>query len=182
MILKIPRRQHADLIEILIRLASSAGVRVNFGVAVESVEPPRETPPENCGRTNTPIDDPASRTLRPSVRLRTGETVYADIILGADGRRSMVRRAMNSEQLDGISYGVSRYTGSVSMGDVHKHAALTQLVDVGFSWPIWFGDMRGALGTLSLATDLPFFLLTGDSSGSLAFPVVSPGYRSGNGL
>jgi hypothetical protein len=154
---------------------------VNFGVTVESVEPPRETPPETC-RTSTPVAGSASRTLRPSVRLRTGETLHADIILGADGRRSMVRRAVTDEQLDATSYGISRYTGSVPMAEVHNHAALTQLVDVGSSWPIWFGERRGALGTpkLVLSWQRTFLLLTG-SSGSLAFPVVSPGYRSGNG-
>jgi 2-polyprenyl-6-methoxyphenol hydroxylase-like FAD-dependent oxidoreductase len=121
---------------------------VNFGVTVESVEAARETPPESCS-TSTPIAGSASRTLRPTVRLRTGEVLHADIILGADGRRSMVRRVVTGEEPDTTSYGISRYTGSVPITEVRKHAALKQLVDVGSSWPIWFGDMRGALGTPS---------------------------------
>jgi salicylate hydroxylase len=88
--------------------------------------------------------------LRPSVRLKTGETLHADIILGADGRRSMVRDVVTDEELGATSYGISRYTGSVSMAEVQKHGALTRvtrLMDGSSTWPIWFGDMRGALGT-----------------------------------
>lgn len=132
---------HADLLEVLFRLASSAGARVNFGVTVESVEPARETPPETC-KTNTPIAGPASHTLRPSVRLRTGEILHADVIIGADGRRSIIRRVVTDEdeEPETTFYGLSHYTGSVPMTEIRKYAPLKQLVDVG--WPVWFGDRR----------------------------------------
>jgi salicylate hydroxylase len=142
---KIPRCQHVDLLEVLFRLASSAGARVNFGVTVESVEAARETPPETR-KTNT---GPASRTLRPTVRLRTGEVLHADVIIGADGRRSIVRRVVTDEdeEPETTSYGFSHYTGTVPMTEIRKYAPLKQLVDVG--WPIWFGDRRTAIGTSS---------------------------------
>ncbi len=44
---------------------------MDFGVTVDSVEAARETPPETC-RTSTSVAGSASRTLRPTVRLRTG--------------------------------------------------------------------------------------------------------------
>jgi 2-polyprenyl-6-methoxyphenol hydroxylase-like FAD-dependent oxidoreductase len=121
---------------------------VNFGVTVESVEAARETPPETC-RTCTPIAGPASRTLRPTVRLRTGEILHADVIIGADGRRSIVRRVVTDEDEDPetISYGLSHYTGGVPMTEIRKYAPLKQLVDAG--WPVWFGDRRGAVGATS---------------------------------
>jgi 2-polyprenyl-6-methoxyphenol hydroxylase-like FAD-dependent oxidoreductase len=123
---------------------------VNFGVTVESVEPARETPPETR-RTSTPIAGPASRTLRPTVRLRTGEIHHADVIIGADGQRSTIRRVVTDEDEEPgtISYGMSYYTGSIPMTEIRKYAPLNQLLDVGSSWPIWFGGSRGALGMSS---------------------------------
>ncbi len=138
--------QHADLIEILFRLASAAGARVNFGVTVESVEPARETPPE-ARKIGIPIAGPASGTLRPTVRLKTGEILHADVIIGADGRRSVVRRVVTDEdeELETTSYGFSHYAGSVPMTEIRKHAPLKQLMDVG--WPIWCGDRCAVAGT-----------------------------------
>jgi 2-polyprenyl-6-methoxyphenol hydroxylase-like FAD-dependent oxidoreductase len=121
---------------------------VNFGVTVESVEAARETPPETC-RTDTPIAGPASRTLRPTVRLRTGEILHPDVIIGADGRRSIVRRVVTDEDEEPqtTSYGLSHYTGSVPVTEIRKYPPLKQLVDIG--WPIWFGDRRAVIGTSS---------------------------------
>lgn len=123
---------------------------MNFGVTVESVEAARETPLETC-RTSTPIAGLASRALRPTVRLRTGEILHADVIIGADGRRSTARRAVTDEdeEPETISYGISHYTGTVPMTEIRKFAPLEQVMDIGSSWPIWFGGNRGALGTSS---------------------------------
>ncbi len=163
--------QHADLLEILFRLASSAGARVKFGVTVESVEPAPETPPETF-KIRTPIAGPASRTLRPAVRLRTGEILHADVIIGADGRRSLVRSVVTGVyEPETPPIGISHYTGSVPMTEIRKYAPLKQLLDIG--WPIWFGHKRIVAGTsrsFILAMVLP--LLIGPS-GSLAYPVVS---------
>ena len=149
--------QHADLLDVLFRLASSAGARVNFGVTVESVEPARETPPET-GTIGTPIAGPASRTLRPTVRLKTGETLNGDVIIGADGLRSVVRRVVTEEdeEPEVTSIGLSVYTGSVPMTKVRKYAPLKRLTDVG--WSIWLGDGPGrvVLGTSISAKVLPF--------------------------
>ena len=119
---------------------------MNFGVTVESVEAARETPPETC-KTNTPIAGSASHTLRPAVRLRTGEILHADVIIGADGRRSIARRVVTDEDEEPqtASYGFSHYTGSVPMTDIRTYAPLKQLVDA--AWPIWFGDRQFVTGT-----------------------------------
>lgn len=140
--------QHADLLDVLFSLASSAGARVNFGVTVESVEPAGETPSET-GKIGTHIAEPASRTLRPAVRLKTGEILHADVIIGADGARSIVRPVVSDddEEQEVTPIGLSLYTGSVPMTKIRKYAPLKQLADVG--WPIWLGDGRAVLGTSS---------------------------------
>jgi salicylate hydroxylase len=134
--------QHADLVETLHRLALSAGARVTFGAVVESVEPAPEAPPQNG--TSTSIAGPSSRTLRPSVRLKTGEILHADVILGADGPRSIVRRVVTGEpDPEAVSTGLSVYTGSVPMSEIRKHAPLRQLAD---GWLIWVGGKRIVVG------------------------------------
>lgn len=143
--------QHADLLEILHRLASSAGARVRFGVPVESVEAAQETPPGN-DTTSTSIAGFSSRTLQPTVRLKNGEILHADVIIGADGRRSIVRRVVidEDEEPEATSLGLSMYTGCVPMAEVRKYAPLRQLVEVG--WQVWIGDGRVVLGASSSFT------------------------------
>jgi salicylate hydroxylase len=134
--------QHADLVETLHCLALSAGAHVTFGAVVESVEPAPEAPPQNS--TSTSIAGPSSCTLRPSVRLKTGEILHADVILGADGPRSIVRRVVTGEpDPEAVSTGLSVYTGSVPMSEIRKHAPLRQLTD---GWLIWVGEKRLVYG------------------------------------
>jgi salicylate hydroxylase len=140
--LKFHDGQHADLVEILHRLALSAGARVTFGAVVESVEPAPEAPPENS--TSTSIAGPSSCTLRPSVRLKTGEILHADVIVGADGPRSVIRRVVTGEaEPEVTSTGLSVYTGNVPMSEIRKHPLLRQLTD---GWSVWVGGGRGVLG------------------------------------
>jgi salicylate hydroxylase len=117
---------------------------VNFGVTVESVVPALEPPSE----TGT-IAGPALHTLRPAVRLKTGEILHADVIIGADGPRSVVHPVVSDdEEQEATPIGLSLYSGSVPMTKILNNAPLKQLLDVG--WPIWVGDSRrAALGTSS---------------------------------
>jgi salicylate hydroxylase len=117
---------------------------VKFGVPVESVEAAQETLPGN-DTTSTSIAGFSSHTLRPTVRLKTGEILHADVIIGADGRRSIVRPVVidEDEEPEAMSLGLSMYTGCVPMAEVRKYAPLRQLVDVG--WQVWIGDGRVAL-------------------------------------
>ena len=115
------------------------------------------------------------------MRLKTGEILHADVIIGADGRRSIVRRVVTDED-EGpktIPYGLSHYTGAASMTEVRKYTPLKQLLDDG--WPVWFGDARGAAGATS-----SFYSGIGPSFADWFFWETSisrseSGYRSGNG-
>jgi hypothetical protein len=112
------------------------------------VEPARESPPEN--NRGTPVARPSSSTLRPTVRLKTGEILHADVIIGADGLRSIVRRVVSDEdeEPEATSFGLSTYTGSVPMSEIRKCAPLKQLADGG--WMAWIGDRRIVLGASSV--------------------------------
>lgn len=125
---------------------------MHFGVTVQSVEPVREDLPEN-GTTSTSIAAPCSRTLRPTVRLKTGEILHADVIIGADGQRSIVRRVVTDED-EGpkvTPIGLTMYTGCVPMTEVRKYPPLKQLVDVG--WLAWIGDGRVVMGAFTICND-----------------------------
>lgn len=119
---------------------------MKFGVNVQSVEPAREDPSQN-GTTST-IAGHGSRTLRPTVRLKTGEILHADVIIGADGWRSIVRRVVEDEDEapEATPVGWSMFMGCVPMTEVRKYPPLKQLADAG--WTAWIGDGRAVLGTL----------------------------------
>jgi salicylate hydroxylase len=137
--------QHADLLQTLHGLASSAGARVTFGAIVESVEPAPDASSES-GRS-TPITGHGPSTLRPTVRLKTGEVLQADVIVGADGLRSIVRRVVSNDETEPPSTGLNTYMGGVPMSEVCKCAPLKQLADVG--WMVWMGDGRVVSGASS---------------------------------
>jgi salicylate hydroxylase len=122
---------------------------VQFGVTVQSVEPAREDPSQNSTISSS-IAGGSSHTLRPTVRLKTGEILHADVIIGADGQRSIVRRVVadEDEEPEATSIGLSMFTGCVPMTEVRKFPPLKQLADVG--WSAWIGDGRAILGTLNL--------------------------------
>ena len=134
--------QHADLLETLHRLALSVGARISFGAVVESVAPAPEAPPEND--TSTSIAGPSSCTLRPSVRLKTGEILHADVVIGADGQWSIVRPVVTEEEEPPVlSTGIGIYTGSVSMSEIRKYAPLRKIAE---GWVAWVGEGRAVLG------------------------------------
>jgi 2-polyprenyl-6-methoxyphenol hydroxylase-like FAD-dependent oxidoreductase len=142
--------QHADLLQTLHDLASSAGARVTFGAIVESVEPAPD-PSSESGRS-TSIAGYGPSTLRPTVRLKTGEVLQADVIVGADGLRSIVRRVVSDddEETEPTLTGLNTYMGGVPMSEVRQCAPLKQLADVG--WMVWMGDGRIVFGASSVIT------------------------------
>jgi len=113
----------------LLRIVLGAGVEIRYGAKVSRVIPGEELPEcdlphrsTNCGggmRTPSPSfphPDPATSASvtgygPPSVRLATGEVLTADIVIGADGSRSMVRELLlDPEQDHGVESGYTVYS------------------------------------------------------------------------
>ena len=66
--------KYSDLVQIIHDLAISAGASIQFGVAVDSVDP-----------------------HGPSVTLANGEIIHADLVIGADGYRSMCQQIIETD-------------------------------------------------------------------------------------
>jgi salicylate hydroxylase len=83
--------QHDDLYRMLYDLAISSGVIVTFNSVVTAVS----------------IDE---FTNTPYVYLASGEILNADVVIGADGYRSIARMAMLQRDEDGVDSGMSGLT------------------------------------------------------------------------
>ncbi|THG94300.1 hypothetical protein EW026_g7146 [Hermanssonia centrifuga] len=95
--------KHEDVHRLLHTLAIAAGAKIQFGATVTSVTP----------------GDP-----KPSVTLATGETLTADIVIGADGPTSMVRRMVLDREDDAEPGGFTVFGGSVSADEMKKYPEL----------------------------------------------------------
>lgn len=126
---RTPWKQHADLHQMLLRIVLAAGVEIRYGAKVSQVIPGEELPEDGLPhrsvngsgsmRTSSPscpCSDPATSASvtgcgPPSVRLVNGEVLTADIIIGADGSRSMVRELLLSPEQDhGVESGYAIYS------------------------------------------------------------------------
>lgn len=113
----------------LLRIALEAGVEIKYGARVSQVIPgeqlPKGNPPHRpvnisgVARPLSPVfsySDPATSVSvtghgPPSVRLGDGEILTADIVIGADGSRSMVRNLLlETEQDHGVESGYTVYS------------------------------------------------------------------------
>ncbi len=88
-------------------LAVSAGARVDFAVDVVSVEP----------------GDP-----NPQVTSVTGQIFTADIVIGADGPRSVVRRTAFNTGDDLVPAGVVVYSGTIPGNKLMRDPVLAPLI------------------------------------------------------
>ncbi|EIN05952.1 FAD/NAD(P)-binding domain-containing protein [Punctularia strigosozonata HHB-11173 SS5] len=122
---------HEDLHRMLHRLATAAGAQVEFGKGVRAVH----APPEGQGQ-------------QPSVELESGEAVSADIIIGADGYRSIVRPVVLGEEDQGEDVGMSVYTATIPMSAMMEDPDLRHFAEAP-EWPMWMGDGRSILGAIS---------------------------------
>ncbi|KIJ65706.1 hypothetical protein HYDPIDRAFT_110856 [Hydnomerulius pinastri MD-312] len=112
---------YQDLYAILYSAALSAGVQISYNTAIANVSanPPR-------------------------VELATGEDLYADLIVGADGSHSIVREAIEGEenvgQPDDQSFSV--YVATISREQLQEDPELNAFTTVelgGPQYPIWMG-------------------------------------------
>ncbi|KAI0090695.1 FAD/NAD-P-binding domain-containing protein [Irpex rosettiformis] len=101
--------KHEDAYSIVHRLAISAGARIVSGVTVINVVP---------------------GSPKPSVILSTGETIYADVIIGADGWNSIVRQVVCGAEgeNDHLPKGPAVYAGTVTAEQLKGDPALEHLM------------------------------------------------------
>lgn len=83
---RLTRLQHADVHNMLFRIAQDAGVEIRLGCLVMSVNP-----------------------YMPSVTLDSGEVVRGDIVVGADGGQSYVRSVVFDYYDPGVPKGTAVY-------------------------------------------------------------------------
>ena len=87
--------QRDDIVRLLYELATDAGAQIDFNTEVISI---------HQGSAGVP---------NPSVTLANGDVLTADIIVGADGYKSMVREVVLEEEDCAEPAGMTLYTGVV---------------------------------------------------------------------
>ena len=107
------------------RIALEAGVEIRYGARVSQVIPGDKLPENHRSVNGSGVVRPSSGCSRadpatsasvtghgpPSVRLANGELLTADIVIGADGSRSLVRRLLlDPEQDHGVESGYTVYS------------------------------------------------------------------------
>lgn len=118
---------HADLHRLLCKLALSVGATISTGAKVSSI-----TIQRNNGE-------------RPRITLEDGTHLTADLVIGADGSRSLVREAVNCSSTETIDTGLSFFTITIPAAKLLTEPELAKWVNQP-EWPIWMGDSRTVLG------------------------------------
>ncbi|KAI0821440.1 FAD/NAD(P)-binding domain-containing protein [Irpex lacteus] len=131
--------KHEDVHRMVYHLALSAGAEIDFGVTVVSV---------------------SSGNPKPSVVLSTGEAIQADIVIGADGRCSIVRQVVCDYEEDEtpLSTGTTVYSGTVLAEQLKDDPKLEQFVKLN-EWAVGFATaMTMCIFPVRAHTELAFVL------------------------
>lgn len=88
-------------------LAVNSGAKVDFGVTVESVNPGNP---------------------KPTVKLSTGEILTADVVIGADGPRSIVRPVVLNREDDAKPSGFTIFGTTIPAAEMMEDPELAKLV------------------------------------------------------
>ncbi|OSD05334.1 FAD/NAD-P-binding domain-containing protein [Trametes coccinea BRFM310] len=118
---------HDDLIRMLYKLATEAGARVDFHTEVTAIQPGSDSIPN------------------PSVTLANGDVLTADMVVGADGYRSLVREVVLEEEDMAKPGGMTLYTGVVPAEEMLKDPELRPYA-LSDEWAIWMGPYRSVCG------------------------------------
>ncbi|KAJ8521570.1 hypothetical protein ONZ45_g1727 [Pleurotus djamor] len=113
-----------DLRKLLYDRAVSNGAKVTFNATVASVS----------------ADDEDG----PCATLADGTVHRADVIIGADGQKSTVRRMITEEEPEAIDTHDSYYSIVIPGDRMREDPELAEFPDLQ-EWPMWMGDMRVAL-------------------------------------
>ncbi|KAI9438895.1 FAD/NAD-P-binding domain-containing protein [Lactarius psammicola] len=121
--------RYSDLHQILYDAATRAGAEVIFNADVRLASPPAR------GKSGG----------KPSVQLRDGTVLHADIIIGADGQHSTVRTSVQEKRVEPQVTDTIVFTGHIPMKRLLEDDVLNA-DKFAFSWVYWFGPRRACLG------------------------------------
>ncbi|KDQ59020.1 hypothetical protein JAAARDRAFT_127959 [Jaapia argillacea MUCL 33604] len=128
---------HVDLRRMMRELAEKAGATIRYNTKVSFV-------------------DPESR----SVRLSTGETVYGDVLIGADGPRGLCRRVVTGSSDLGPRTGLSLYSAMVSGERMRQDPELAYfLQQKHYTQAVWFGNGMCSISYPVVTTDKNFAMM-----------------------
>lgn len=99
--------QHEDAHRLVHKIATAAGAKLLYGTTVVKVAP------GNSG---------------PSVTLATGEVLTADIVIGADGSHSFVRRTVFDYEDDAKPSGTTVFGGIIPETEMMKYPDLAKML------------------------------------------------------
>ncbi|KAF7324441.1 3-hydroxybenzoate 6-hydroxylase 1 [Mycena venus] len=128
-----------ELYQMLHRLALSVGAVITFNAAVTGAD---------------------SATI-PSVYLENGTTLTADLIIGADGGKSIIREVLTETEDTAADSGHTWYTAIVPIERMIRDPDLEKWAHVP-QWPIWMGDNRCSFG-FPIGNDYSFSLYWPDT-------------------
>lgn len=109
------------------------------GATVEAVIPPSQ----NTDSPSSAVNGSHSKT---SIKLASGELHSADIVIGADGHQSIVRRTVE-EVPEAPRTGRVVYNGVIPHATMMGDERLKEVTRIGF--PVWMGDLYYAHGKRS---------------------------------
>ncbi|KAI0796189.1 hypothetical protein C8Q75DRAFT_365740 [Abortiporus biennis] len=118
---------YQDLVKLLHELAVSAGAKVDFNAEVTAVTP----------------GDPE----QPTVTLASGEVIKADMVVGADGPLSIVRKLAfdPEEEPEAVPEGMVAYAAIVPASVMLNDPELAEFMNVD-EWTVFFGPNRSIGG------------------------------------
>jgi len=154
------RLQYSDLHKILHDAATRAGAEVIFNADVHLASPPAR----------------GTSSEKPSVQLRDGTVLHADIIIGADGQHSTVRTSVQGKRVEPQATDTVVFTGNIPM----KRLLEDDVLDAdkfAFSWVYWFGPRRACLGGLIFICTCWLYATLPAVHRVLGYPIVSLGKR-----
>ena len=130
--------QREDLVRLLHKLALEAGARIDFNTEVVSIHAPSPCP-------SSPSSPSSPNAPRPSITLASGETLSADILIGADGARSRVRDVVLGREDAPRAGGLTLYTGIVEGERMLRDPELRPFL-LSDEWPMLMGEGRSVSG------------------------------------